>query len=617
LRFGPVSDPRGRYLFEGVIAGISGYGNAVGVPTVGGDLGIDESYSENPLVNVGCIGLLDSDRMVLARASTEGSLAVLLGSATGRDGIGGASVLASAAFVGGSPAPAAASADAVHGAAADKRSHVQVGDPYGEKRLIEACLEMLDAGVLEGLQDLGAAGLAGATSEVAARARRGMDVDVTAVPRREPGLTSVEVMTSESQERMLAIVSPGDLEVVSTICAKWEVHSAVVGTVTSTGRLRVHDGPDLVADIPAASLADEGPRYSRPSRRPAGLDERLAKAPPVPRDEDSASDLLRLLREPGIADSSWIWRQYDHVLFLATVSGPGAADATVLRLRGRRGALAVTVDGNARLGALDPRSGAAHAVAEACRNVACTGARPLALVNCLNFGNPERPEVMWQLSEAIDGIAEACGILGVPVVGGNVSLYNATHDRDILPTPVVMVLGVLDDLDRRIPGLALRAEGETLIQLGEDTRELGGSAWAWCVAEHREGAPPGVRLKEGAALGDLLGELARKGILSAAHDISEGGLGVCLAEMAISGDRGLTVEVGSAAELFSESAARAVVATPSPDQVEEAAHRFGVAASVLGLIGGEGAPLELGVSSLSLEKAAAAWRSGLPELLGS
>ena len=399
LFFGSPDEPRQRWLVEGVVSGISGYGNSVGVPTVGGELTFDPCYAQNPLVNVLCMGALPVERLVLGIASGVGNLAVLLGSSTGRDGIGGVSVLASAGFSGD---------DA--GAADDtKRPSVQVGDPFEEKRLIEACLELLDTKLVVGIQDLGGAGLACATSETAGRGGVGMDVDVSAVPRREEGMEAWEVMTSESQERMLAIVTPESWPAVAAICAKWEVRATVIGTVTKPepdggGRLRIRDGKDgpVLADVPAASLSDDAPLYDRPRQAPAPV-----TAPPPEPPTDCAADVLALLRSP-----SWVFRQYDHQLFLNTVAGPGA-DAALLRLAGpglppsQRG-VALTTDSNPRACALDPRGGTALVLAEGVANLACVGATPAAVVNCLNFGNPEHPEVMWQLSECIDGMSEAC-----------------------------------------------------------------------------------------------------------------------------------------------------------------------------------------------------------------
>jgi phosphoribosylformylglycinamidine synthase len=600
LRFGPLDDARSRWVAEGVVSGVSGYGNAVGVPTVGGEVVFDPTYRGNPLVNVLCLGLLPVDRLVLGRAVGEGNLAVLLGSSTGRDGIGGVSVLASASFEEG---------------AEDRRPSVQVGDPFEEKRLIEACLTLLDAGLVVGIQDLGGAGLTCATSETASRGGTGMDVFAGAVPCREPGMTPVEVMTSESQERMLAIVAPADLDEVLAICRRWEVRATVVGRVTGSGRLRVldADGGEVLADVPASTLHEDAPRYDRPRRRPADLDG-PARLPAG----DPGADLLAML-----CDTSWVWSQYDHQLFLNTVEGPGG-DAAVLRLKhpatgqdtGR--ALAVTTDGNHRWCSLDPRAGTAAVVAEATLNLACVGARPVALVDCLNFGDPGHPEVMWQLSESIDGMADACLALGLPVVGGNVSLYNATDGVDIDPTPVVGVLGVVDRLAGRPPGVGL-VDGGRLLLLGEPPAALGGSRWAWDVRGHRGGRPPAVDLAAHDRLLALVRRLVADGLAAGVHDCSDGGLGLALAEMAVRSGVGFRVAgVDGHLAVFAESPSAAVVcAEPAAAQaVFRAAAEAGVPSAFLGGSGGDRLVVD-GVLDVALADAVAAWRRRLPDALGA
>ena len=593
LRFGPLDDSRTRYLFEGVVSGISGYGNAVGVPTVGGELVFDECYRDNPLVNVFCLGTLPIDRLVLARAEGVGNLAVLLGASTGRDGIGGASVLASAGFEEGSET---------------KRPSVQVGDPFEEKKLIEACLALLDAGLAIGVQDLGAAGISCAASETAAKTGAGMDVDVARVAHREPGMNPVELMTSESQERMLAIVTPEHLDDVLALCERWEIRASVVGQVTDTGRFRVYDGlfdaigvpganpprpiGDVpvevssdrtpIADVPIGSLGD-GPVYHRPLARPADHDARLADdpahvlAPRFPAGTDLGPELLALLASPNIADPSWVYRQYDHQLFLNTVVGPGG-DASVLRLReAAPRALAISVDGKARFCALEPRTGGRLAVLEAARNVACSGAAPKAMVNCLNFGNPEHPEVMWQFSEVVDGMSEACTALGIPVVGGNVSFYNESRGADIDPTPVAGVIGVIDDL-RDPPPPAHLVAGDAIVVLGETRAELGGSAWA---TRHglRAGSPPVADLDAAVRLHELVAGLVNDRVPSGVHDCSEGGLAIALAEMAIAGATGFDVGIGDSLACFSESASRVVLGVPSARVDEVVGRAAGTAAS--------------------------------------
>lgn len=611
LRFGPADDPRSRWIARGVISGISGYGNSVGVPTVGGEIVFDECYADNPLVNVLCCGVLPVDRLVLGRASGVGNLAVLLGSSTGRDGIGGVSVLASAGFTDDEELEAS------------KRPNVQVGDPYEEKRLIEACLQLLDESLVVGIQDLGGAGLTCATSETASRGGVGMDVDVTAVPRREPGMEAWEVMTSESQERMLAIVTPDDVDRVLEVCARWEVRAAVIGRVTESGRLRILDGweGEVLADVPASTLHDDAPCYERPLARPTDLDARRADAPPTTT-SDPAADLLRLLVDP-----SWVYRQYDHQLFLNTVVAPGG-DAALLRLRGpgvspqpgRTPAIALSTDGNERWCSLDPRRGTALTVAESALNVACVGARPMALVNCLNFGNPEHPEVMWQLSEAIDGMAEACRELEIPVIGGNVSLYNESRGRDIDPTPVVGTLGLVDHLEQAPPGGGL-GDGDEILLVESATRRpsLAGSKWAAEVHGHRGGDLPVPDWEAHRALLRLTAALALEGDATGLHDVSDGGLAVALAEMALSSGVGFQADMGAepdAAALFAEGPSRLLVSArpETAATVRTRAEEAGLRVTPIGTAGGDRLRIA-GALDVALDQARHAWRQAIPEAL--
>jgi phosphoribosylformylglycinamidine synthase subunit PurL len=614
LRFGPLDDARSRWIAEGVVSGISGYGNSVGVPTVGGETVFDETYQDNPLVNVFCLGVLPVDRLVLGQASGVGNLAVLFGSTTGRDGIGGVSVLASAGF-----------GDDEDDAA--KRPSVQVGDPFEEKRLIEACLEMLEAKLVVGIQDLGGAGLTCATSETASRGGVGMDVYVSEVPTREAGMEPFEVLTSESQERMLAIVEPGKLDELLAICERWEITAAVVGTVTAGTQLRILDRLDgeVLADVPAASLSEDAPLLDRPRAEPADREARLADsadvalAPPA----DPGADLLDLLY-----DTSWVSSQYDHQLFLNTVEGPGG-DASVLRLKhpstgldtGR--ALAMTADGNHRWCALDPRRGTALVVAEAVANLACVGARPLALVNCLNFGNPTHPETMWQLSESIDGMAEACRALSLPVVGGNVSLYNESRGHNIDPTPVVAVVGMVDRLVSPPPGAGL-VEGTRLVALGAAPDTVSGSRWAWRQG-HKAGAPPALDLAAHRATCELVRDLVADGLVLGVHDTGDGGLAVALAEMVAASGVGATVQAPEGVDhrwLFGETPGRFVLSVDQAaiGEVHRRHVASGVPAELLGQAGGDrltvtgaaaGPGLDLGVSDV-----VAAWKGTLPALLG-
>jgi phosphoribosylformylglycinamidine synthase II len=617
LFFGELNDARQRWLVEGVVSGISGYGNSVGVPTIGGELTFDDCYSANPLVNVLCVGALPKERLVLGIASGVGNLAVLLGSRTGRDGIGGVSVLASAGFSGDD----AASDDA-------KRPSVQVGDPYEEKRLIEACLELLDRGYVVGIQDLGGAGLVCATSETAARGGVGMDVDVTAVPLREQGMAPYEIMTSESQERMLAIITPENLEAVQALCEKWEVRASVVGRVVepaigpdgvARAMLRIRDGFDgeVLADVPASALADEAPLYDRPRERPANLDEIHADDPTFDEPVGSPNgDVLDLLVDPA-----WVYRQYDSQLFLNTVVGPGR-DAALLRLAGpglpasQRG-IALSTDSNPRWCALDPKMGTALTVVEGVMNLACVGATAKAVVNCLNFGNPEHPEVMWQLSESIDGMAEACNALGLPVIGGNVSLYNESAGADIDPTPVIGLLGVVDELVAAPPGWNWRA-GDSLVLVGARHAEgetpfpLAGSRWAT-----RRGRCGGTL---GAAEPDVLrttldfvteevAAICAGGAsdVSAVHDVLGGGLASAVAEMVAVTKIGASLgELESHGELFSEFPGRFVVATSDVEAFTRRAESAGVPVAVLGTCGGNelviGSMINLSVGEIAARR---------------
>ena len=614
LRFGSLDDARSRWIAEGVVSGISGYGNSVGVPTVGGETVFDDTYAENPLVNVLCLGVLPTERLVLGAATGVGNVVVLLGSSTGRDGIGGASVLASAGFTDDD---------------ADKRPSVQVGDPFEEKRLIEACLALLDARLVVGIQDLGAAGLTGATSETASRGGMGMDVDLNAIPQREVGMEPFEVMTSESQERMLAIVEPDGVDEVLAICARWEVTASVIGRVTpgadsgepGGGLLRILDGFDgpVLGELPAHALHEEAPLYHRPLAVPASFDEatRTLAGPELPAADDLGADLLEMLE-----DTAWVSSQYDHQLFLNTVEGPGG-DATVLRLKhpttgvdtGR--ALALTTDGNHRWCAIDPRQGTALTVAESMLNLATVGARPLAVVNCLNFGNPEHPEVMWQLSEAIDGMGDACRALGIPVIGGNVSLYNESRGDNIDPTPVIGMLGVVDSLERRPPGVGL-VEGHRLVLVGVTQPELSGSLWARNHG-HRTGRLPALDLALHTEVANVVRTLVVGGLLSGAHDVSAGGLGLALAEMAVKSGVGFNVaRIADHAELFSESPSR-VLLSVGPDQltpVLNVLEQAGVPHSRIGVATGDRLQVK-GLLDRALADATVTWRDRLPRALGA
>jgi phosphoribosylformylglycinamidine synthase subunit PurL len=653
LRFGDPAEPLQRRLLEGVVAGIGHYGNCVGVATVGGEVVFDPCYAGNPLVNALTVGFMPAARRLSGRAGRPGDLAVLMGAKTGRDGIGGASVLASASFEEGDDA---------------KRPNVQVGDPFQEKLLIEACLELVERELLRGLQDLGAAGISCAVAEVAARAGMGMEVDLDAVPLREPSMEPWEVLVSESQERMLALVDPARLDDVLEVCGRWGILASVLGRMTPEageeptrdrpgrrGLLRVRSRGELVAEVPAASLADDGPVYTRPlvppRPPPAGAE--------VPLDAEAAEAVLALAADPACASKRWVWEQYDRFVGHATVAGPGG-DAAVLRVPGTDRAVALATDGNGRYAALDPAAGAALAVAEAARNVACTGARPIAVTNCLNFASPERPEVMGAFAAAVDGMAAACRALGLPVTGGNVSFYNESSGRPIHPTPVVGVLGLLEDATTAVPA-GFPGPGLAVWLLGETRLELGGSAWQRLTTGRLEGRPPSLDLAAEARLHRLLSDLAARRLLAAAHDLSDGGLAIALVEATLATGVGATVDLppvlaagvtepgdaGSPARpptnhgpraagpaghvphaalppaharlaaLVSESASRALLATPpeAAEALQALAAEAGVPATRLGTTGGDRLVVP-GLLDLPLSRLHAAYEGALPHALG-
>ncbi len=604
LYFGPLTEQRNRWLLEGVVAGIGGYGNCIGVPTVGGEVKFAPSHTTNPTVNVMCVGIAPVERLVTAsREVHEGSFLVLFGAATGRDGIGGVSVLASRTLEEG---------------AEESRPSVQIGDPFAGKLLIEACMELAERGLLEGLQDLGGAGLTCATSESAARARMGAEIDLGAVPLRASDLEPFEILTSESQERMLAIVAPGHLEEVRAVCAKWGLASAVLGRMVAGDRLRVRMGDVVVADVPARSLADEGPVYERPLAEPAWLaalredDPTFATVTVGP-----AEAFAAVLGSPNVASKRWVWEQYDHIVQGNTLAGPGG-DAALVRVPGTVKALALAADAKGRFGYLDPYLGAAHAVAEAARNVAMTGARPLAITNCLNFGNPERPEVMWQFAESVRGMGEACRALETPVTGGNVSFYNESAGSAIWPTATIGMLGLLED--HRFAVRTAFPPGSVVYLLGETFPELGGSEFAEIVLGRVSGRPPALDLGRERALHRLVGEAARRELLRSAHDCSDGGLAVALAESAIAGGTGFAVSLPGDlpwyVALYAESASRAVVsvAPERATELEDLCAAHGVPCARLGETGGPRLVFDA-LFELPLAEAAAIYEEALPKLL--
>ena len=605
LRFGPLDADDTHRVLPGIVAGVGGYGNCLGLPNIGGEAVFDETYLGNPLVNALCVGVLRHEDLHLAKATGVGNQVILYGARTGGDGIGGVSVLASETFDEGGPA---------------KRPSVQVGDPFMEKLLIECTLEIFAAGLVAGIQDLGGAGLSCATSELASAGDGGMYVELDRVPLRDSTLAPEEILMSESQERMMAVVEPDDVAGFMAICAKWDVEAVVVGEVTDTGRLHIDWHGERVVDVPPRSVAHDGPTYQRPFARPAWQDALQAdSAAALPRPasgEELRETLLRLVASPNLCDKSWITDQYDRYVRGNTVLAQ-PSDSGMIRVDDRTNlGVAVSTDCNGRFAKLDPYAGAQLALAESYRNVATGGAAPLAISDCLNFGSPEDPDVMWQFAEACRGLKDACLELGIPVTGGNVSLYNQTGDTAILPTPVVAVLGVIEDVTRRTP-TGFVAEGQDVFLLGTTAEDLSGSEWAHVVHGHLGGLPPRVDLAAEKALGSLLVEASRTGAVTGAHDLSDGGLAVALAESALRHGIGCTVAVDGDAflGLYAETAARAIVTTGDPAGLADLAARHGVPLTRLGRTGGTDLVVE-GQFSLPVEEIRAAWSATLPAALG-
>ena len=605
LRFGEIDAPRMRYLVEGVVRGIGDYGNCVGVPTVGGETGFHAAYNGNILVNAFALGVCRAEEVFTASATGVGNPILYVGSRTGRDGIHGAT-MASESFDEGSEA---------------KRPTVQVGDPFTEKVLIEACIEAMASGAIVGIQDMGAAGMTSSCFEMADRAGTGVAIDLEKVPLREPALTPYEIMLSESQERMVLVAEQGKEHVLEKIFKRWDLAVVPIGHVTATGRAQLMFDGEMVADMPVRPLVDEAPIYERPTAVPSNLEKRQL-APEVPVADDIAGQLVQILETPEMADKSWIYEQYDSTVRSNTIVGPGG-DAAILRVKGIPAALALTSDVNPVYCGLDPHRGGMQAVAEAARNLSAVGAKPLAITDCLNFGNPENPEIAWQLKQCIEGMAQACAALDAPVVSGNVSLYNETEGSSILPTPTVAMVGLIESAESVVgasrSGGFVEA-GDRIVLFGEDFNEHGGSAYLRLLYGTEQGRSPAVDLAKELALGDLLRAGWNRGLLTCCHDLSTGGLAVALAEATFARGLGATVESGlSATGLFSESQARAL-ATVSAEQVDDLlqlAADTGVPARDAGAVGGD--VLDVGFVggrlTTSVERLYLAWKQGLPKAL--
>jgi phosphoribosylformylglycinamidine synthase len=616
LRFGSLDSARVRYLFAGVVKGIGDYGNCMGVPTVGGEIVFDPAYETNPLVNAMCVGLMKEEELIRAKAEGVGNPIIAVGARTGRDGIHGASFASE---------DLSTESDA-------KRPRVQVGDPFTEKLLLEASLELIRSGHIVAIQDMGAAGLTSSSAEMAARGDVGVTIDVTKMPLREPGMTPYEILLSESQERMLVVAHAGREAQVKAILAKWDLAAEVIGEVIAEPVYRVTEGDRVVAEFPGSRLVTDCPVY-HPSaaESPAAVARRARDVhaiAPRPEERDHAWTLRTLLAAPTIASKKWAYRQYDSTVRASTVQGPGA-DAAIVHLPGTNRGIAVSTDCNGRYVYLDPRVGGRIAVAEAARNVACAGARPRAITNCLNFGNPKRPEVFFQFREAVTGMGEACTALETPVTGGNVSLYNESPNGAVYPTPTIGMVGVLDDISHATPS-AFRAAGDAIVLLGDNTAELGGSEYLLTVHGEVTGAPPACDVARERALIDGLLDAIQAGAVRSAHDVSDGGLAVALAECCVmqrDGALGAEVDLTAWASLpvrallWGEAQGRVVVSTPDPDRVLAAAKAKGVPARRIGTVGAPGAPLAFTLSDgrhvAPLDGLAAAFHDTIPSIMSA
>ncbi len=589
LRFGKPGKPLNEYIMNGVVSGIAWYGNCIGVPTVGGETFFADCYEHNPLVNVFNLGIARKDRIFLAKASGVGNPVIYVGSKTGRDGIHGATM----------------ASDEFKDDAQQKKPTVQVGDPFTEKLLLEACLEAMEKGLVVGIQDMGAAGLTCSSSEMAAKAGTGIEIDLDLVPQREEGMSAYEIMLSESQERMLIVTEAGKERELTEVFRKWGLDAVVIGKVTDDGLLRVRHKGEVVAEIPVKYLADETPVYHRPYSKPGYVDELSSFNPEsLPEPGDLKEAFLKLLSSPNIASKRFIWRQYDHMVQTNTVVLPGS-DAAVIRVKGTKKGIAISCDCNPRYCYIDPREGAKQAVAEAARNVACAGALPRAITDCLNFGNPEKPEIMWQFVEAVEGMAEACRVLETPVTGGNVSFYNETLGKAIWPSPTVGMVGILEDVERHLTQF-FKEEGDIIALLGSIKGEVGASEYLEVIHKRVAGAPPRVSLDYEKRLHKALVEMAQRGIIKSAHDVSLGGVVVALAECCL-GERPVGAQVELPFDiredflLFGEDQGVVVVSlSPQKEgQLAECAQKHGIPHTIIGRVGGSTLTIKTAKSALS------------------
>ena len=617
LRFGELDNAKTRHLLKGVVAGIAGYGNCMGVPTVGGEIVFNDIYALNPLVNVFCLGVAKKERIFLGKAAGVGNPVIYVGSTSGRECIHGATM----------------ASDSFDGQAAQKRPTVQVGDPFTEKLLLEACLELMAGDCLVGIQDMGAAGLTSSACEMASREGTGVRMDLDRVPRREPGMTPYEIMLSESQERMLMVAKAGREDEVIRICQKWDLDVAVIGQVTDTGRVVLMEHGEVVADVPAKALAEEGPRYDRPSAPPAYQDMLQAlNYDALPDVKDANAALLALLNSPTIASKRWVYEQYDYMVRTNTLVRP-ASDAAVVRIKGTNKALALSVDCNARYCLLNPYEGAKIAIAECARNLACSGAEPIGVTDCLNFGNPQRPDVMWQFVLAIEGLKDACEAMNVPIVSGNVSFYNETNDLSIYPTPMVGMVGLIEPAERAVTQW-FKQQGDAIILLGSTREDLGGTEYLKVLHHREQGSPPLLSFDLERSVQACTIRLIRDGLVQSAHDCAEGGLAVALAECCMSGPNepvGAVVQLSVGglrrdAVLFGESQSRIILSVRPErlDQVMTLLRDAAVPAAMIGTVGGNrllirlkgNSPVSGEAIDLDLTTLHEQWGQAIPRALG-
>ncbi|MDF9412424.1 phosphoribosylformylglycinamidine synthase subunit PurL [Brevibacillus laterosporus] len=607
LRFGELKTSRVNYLFKNVVAGIAGYGNCIGIPTVGGEISFDPTYEGNPLVNAMCVGLIDHDKIQKGVAKGIGNPVIYVGASTGRDGIHGATF----------------ASEELSEESEKKRPAVQVGDPFMEKLLLEACLELIETGAVTGIQDMGAAGLTSSSAEMASKAGNGIEMNLDLVPQREKGMSAYEMMLSESQERMLVVVEKGRESEVTAIFEKWGLYSAEIGRVTDDGMLRLLHHGEIVANVPVDSLAEDAPVYHKPSKVPAYYEQNAnIDSTDFEMPADLNQTLVQLLAQPTIANKAWVYEQYDHIVRASTAVTPGS-DAAVVMIRGTRKALAMSTDCNGRYVYLDPEVGGAIAVAESARNVVCSGAEPLAITDCLNFGNPEKPEVFWQFEKAVDGMSAACNALSTPVIGGNVSLYNERSGEAIYPTPVVGMVGLITDVDH-ITTQDFKQEGDVILLLGQTHAEVGGSEYQKLLTGKISGRPPQIDLEKEANVQKVVLSAIRAGYIQSAHDLAEGGLAVAIAEGCFGKEIGATIELTDDLRadlaLFSESQSRILVSTTQDNvnQMKRLAAEQGVACQVLGTTGLDHLVIThqgKEIVNASLTRLKSAWKDAIPCLI--